>query len=49
MNYKTKPIITVFCMAAMFLFAVSCTLIGNLLPNVIGEFQITLSLSLIHI
>lgn len=43
MNYKTKPIITVFCMAAMFLFAVSCTLIGNLLPNVIGEFQITLS------
>ncbi|MDO4285441.1 MAG: MFS transporter [Eubacteriales bacterium] len=43
MEQKRKVAITVFCMAAMFLFAISCTLIGNLLPNVIGEFDITLS------
>ncbi len=31
-----------FCMAAMFLFAVSCSLIGIVLPSVIGEYHITL-------
>lgn len=43
MKQKTKREMTVFCMSVMFLFAVSCTLIGNLLPEVINEFQISLS------
>ena len=31
-----------FCMSAMFLFAVSCSLIGIILPAVISEYQISL-------
>jgi fucose permease len=42
-NLKKQKINTAFCMSVMFLIAISCTIIGTLLPFIIIDFNITLS------
>lgn len=43
MNETFRKWITPFCMSFMFMFAVSISIIGVLLPEVIGEYQVSLS------